>query len=220
MSFPIFIFNNEDVGTVQWREIFPEASVERSLQRVYEKICMSEEGGLVISASSFTSMTRECLLELVEKTKEINNVKDFNGFFIDNIYAQYPLTREIARIHPRQVLQLSSRRNAYQQLVPMEQRSYWMTSEAARKFLKEIHGETHGEEKECEEKKKEKKCDCEKDVPVEDMPVEGLIGQLYPSAVIVATTFPRQNNVMLWMIILIVIILFIAVFYWLAVIIL
>ncbi len=129
-EFPIYIFNDNAEGSASWSEIFPEATIITDFNDIFVTTANDNRGALVIRGSSFSPLCRDLLLNNVIVGAKISAIKKYNGFFIDDFFNPYPFTVEISDITPRQFLQLASDIN-----LPLEQRSFWISSASARSGL-------------------------------------------------------------------------------------
>jgi hypothetical protein len=128
-EFPIFIFNDNPEGVGAWQEVFPEAQPVTDIDSLIIGIAtdLSNRGALIIRASTFSTVCRDLILNLVTSAVKVSSIKGYSGFYVDDFFNIYPLTTEIVDITPRQILQTASN-----VIVPIVQRSYWISTEAAK----------------------------------------------------------------------------------------
>lgn len=127
-SFPIFILDDDSLGALRWKELLPEAKIVLTEEELLIDEVMTDNvrGALVITASTRTTLTRELLLDYVNRAVQITTIRSYNGFYLDNLFNPYPLTTLIDELTPLVFLQLASvRKGSY--------RSYWISSTAIKR---------------------------------------------------------------------------------------
>lgn len=125
VSFPIFIFDDDQTGTKLWLEIFKEARVITSINELFVALAqdLRERGGLVIRGATYSPLCRDSFLNVISATVDVAISKQIKGFYIDDLNANV-LRTPIADISPRQVLQESDRFD----LGTLFGRSFWIHS--------------------------------------------------------------------------------------------